>query len=55
MDTKALSHKTFSDNSFDNWQSKECDFCMYHDLIFDQLSRLKEAVSIKNQRISELE
>jgi hypothetical protein len=28
---------------------------MYHDIIFEQLERLKEAVTLKNQRIQELE
>lgn len=35
------SHSLSENNSYENWQSKRCDFCMYHDLIFDQLERLK--------------
>lgn len=55
MEAKTLSNRTFSNQSFDNFESKRCDFCMYHEIIFHQLDKLKEAVLIKNQRIKELE
>lgn len=37
METQSHLNKTFSNHSIDNWNSKKCDFCMYHELIFDQL------------------